>query len=102
MQIIVHVLEGEIWGSGKNIEDRKEIGQTPIIFRKKFLGLNGKIEVYELHQVGVRKVGKNFDVFAESNKGIQAIKHKTKEIYGVLFHPKVRNKSLILNFSTLN
>src|SRR3989338_3023769 len=28
----------------------------------------------------------------------QAIKHETGEIYGVLFHPEVRNKELILYF----
>jgi GMP synthase (glutamine-hydrolysing) len=94
MQIIA-----KIFAEGKNILDRTEIGMTPIKFEKEFLGISeGNFECYELHQVGIIKVGKNFDVYAKSNKGIQAIKHKRKQIYGVLFHPEVRNKNLIINF----
>jgi len=99
MQITTHFFDGQIWGSGKKIDNRKEIGQTPVIFKKEFLGLKGNINAYELHQVGIRKVRKNFDIFAQSNKGLQAIKHKSKEIYGVLFHPEVRNKELISSFA---
>jgi anthranilate/para-aminobenzoate synthase component II len=29
---------------------------------------------------------------------VQAVKHQTKEIYGVLFHPEVRQKEMIANF----
>jgi anthranilate/para-aminobenzoate synthase component II len=38
-----------------------------------------------------------FDIFSKT-KYVQAIKHKTKPFYGVLFHPEVRNKGLIEKF----
>jgi GMP synthase (glutamine-hydrolysing) len=39
-----------------------------------------------------------FDIFCEGNGVVQAVKHKERPIYGVLFHPEVRNKNLILEF----
>ncbi len=64
-----------------------------------FLGLNGEFKVYHLHNNYV-KLPKNFINFSENNKNKipQAIRHKQKEIYGVLFHPEVRQKHLIRNF----
>lgn len=98
MQIIVRIFRGRIALKGKKIFNRTEIGMTSIVFKKEFLGLNGKEQVYELHQAGILNDGNKFNIFAASNKGVQAIKHKTKKIYGVLFHPEVRQKDLIINF----
>ena len=39
-----------------------------------------------------------FDVLAESKYCPQAIKHKEKPYFAVLFHPEVRNKKIIENF----
>ena len=93
MQILVRLFDGEL----SKIE-KIEIGQTQIDFEKNFLGVSGKQKVYFLHKLGVRKIGKNFDVYAKSDKGIAAIKHKSKKIYGVLFHPEVYNREIIENF----
>ncbi|HII85303.1 TPA: hypothetical protein HA273_01700 [Candidatus Bathyarchaeota archaeon] len=41
---------------------------------------------------------KDFEVLATSEKCVQAIKHKSKNIYGVLFHPEVRNQEIIRRF----
>ena len=104
MQVLAteKIMGGEIWGSGKNIKERTEIGMTVANFSKEFLGIEkGSREIYSLHQVGVRKVRKYFEVYAVSNKGIQAIKHKKKPFYGVLFHPEVRNKKMVVNFCNL-
>jgi len=81
------------------LKKQQEIGLTKINFEKEFLGLNGSVEVYELHNYSVES--KDFNVIAKSNYCIQAIKHKTKPLYGVLFHPEVRNKDLLLNFANL-
>ena len=81
------------------LKKQQEIGLTDINFKKEFLGLNGKIQVYELHNFYTES--KEFDLFAYSKNCIQAIKHKTKPFYGVLFHPEVRTKSLIKNFTEL-
>mgnify|MGYP001570617223 CR=1 FL=1 len=94
MQIIIKMFGGRI------IFHREEIGFHNVKFTKEFLGVGGKISAYELHRFGVKKIRKNFIPYATSNKGIQAIKHRTKKIYGVLFHPEVRNKDIIANFCT--
>ncbi len=83
---------------GGLILDEKEIGLFEEKFTKDFLGIVGKKEVYHLH-------GKYIDFFdlpefGVLNKGSmpQCVKHISLPIYGVLFHPEVRNKELIQNF----
>lgn len=98
MQILVAIYGGQIFGEGRNVKDKLEIGFVTAVFKKTFFGLVDNVQTYNLHQLGVGKIGKYFEIFATSNEGIQAIKHKEKPIYGVLFHPEVRNKNLILEF----
>ncbi len=94
MQIIGLVFNGKI-------QKKTEIGFYDEILKKEFLKLNNSIKVYSLHNyyVNFNKL-KNFEIF---NKGKipQAVKHKEKEIYGVLFHPEARQKDLIKNFCLL-
>ena len=86
---ILHLIYG-----GKKIKNKK-IGQVRITFKKEFLGLKGYREVYNLHQYYISS--KEFNI---SNKR-QTSKHHNKELYGVLFHPEVRNKDLITKFVKL-
>lgn len=65
------------------LKKKKEIGLKKLLLKKEFLGLKGEKQVYHLH---------NFQVLPETWR------HKTKEIYSVLFHPEVRNKNLVVNF----
>ena len=75
------------------------IGEEVVMFDEEFLGIKkGKLKTYQLHQLSMGYIKKEFKICAKSNSGIQAIKHKTKGIYGVLFHPEVRNKELISYF----
>jgi GMP synthase-like glutamine amidotransferase len=61
------------------------------------LGLfSSKFAAYELHNFSI-KPSEDFEVLAKS-KCVQAIKHKEKKIYGVLFHPEVRNKEILEKF----
>lgn len=92
MQIIVDYFKGELY-------EEKEIGFKEITFTKDFLGFKGKLKAYLLHKISVKSMD-SFKVYAYSNnlKIIQAIKHKNKPFYGVLFHPEVRNKKLIEKF----
>ncbi len=54
-------------------------------------------QVYNLHNNSVT-LPKNFIKLNTQLTQISAFKHKSKNIYGVLFHPEVRNKELIKNF----
>lgn len=84
---------------GGELKNSFAVGLDKINFEEKcFFGLKGKVEIYQLHQLGFKKVGRNFEKLAISNFGIQVIKHKKKPFYGVLFHPEVRNKSMITEF----
>ncbi len=91
-QIIGSIFDG-------SLEPHQEIGFYFEKFKKPFLGLIGNQEVYHLHNTSVL-FSKSFERFTHS-KIIQAVKHNEKEIYGVLFHPEVRQKELILNFVKL-
>lgn len=84
---------------GGALENETEIGFFKENFLKNFLGLNGEIEVYHLHNNSV-KFSKDFESFTDS-KIYQAVKHKTNPFYGVLFHPEVRQKNLISEFAKL-
>jgi len=78
------------------LKKQQEIGITEVNFNKNLFGFFGLKEVYELHNFYVES--KMFDTIATSKNCPQAVKHKNKSFYGVLFHPEVRNKELILNF----
>jgi len=93
MQIIGLVFNGKL-------KKETEIGHFIENFKKDFLGLKGKQEVYHLHNYYVKFLSKDFNFFTDGEI-VQAVKHKDKEIYGVLFHPEVRQKDLIKNFCLL-
>jgi len=91
MQVIGLIFSGKLM-------KKTEIGFYHESFNN-FLGLNGEQEVYHLHNNYV-KFSSDFEENTKS-KVNQAVKHKEKEIYGVLFHPEVRQKDLIINFCSL-
>ena len=98
MQII-----GRVFGGKKG--HKTEIGFFKEFFDNDFLGMSaGQIaEVYHLHNYHIYFSSmKDFNVYSISDEDVsQAVKHKTKEIYGTLFHPEVRQKKLISNFCSL-
>ena len=59
-----------------------------------------EIEVYHIHNNFI-SLPESFEEYTFSEIP-QAIKHKQKEIYGVLINPEVRNKDLIKKFAALN
>ena len=95
------VKELDIKNDFKHILKKKtEIGFYKEFFEKEFLGLKGEPEVYHLHNnyIDFSRL-KNFEVFSKSGNVVQAVKYKDKNIYGVLFHPEVRNKEMIVRFA---
>jgi GMP synthase-like glutamine amidotransferase len=94
MQIIGNVFGGKVL-------KKTEIGFYIENFYLDFLGLHGEHGVYHLHNNYIHfKKLKKFRIYC-GDFIPQAIKHKEKEIYGVLFHPEVRQKMMILNFCKL-
>ena len=57
----------------------------------------GNFKGYNLHNCSVNECD-TFKVLAKSENSIQAVKHKFKEIYGISFHPEVRNQEVVRNF----
>lgn len=88
---------------GGRFGQKTEIGFYREDFFNSFLGLAGEQEVYHLHNNFVDfSRCTELDYFAVSKLDIlQAFKHKTKPHYGVLFHPEVRQKEMIINFIKL-
>jgi GMP synthase-like glutamine amidotransferase len=64
--------------------------QTNVLFSSRF-------SAYTLHNFSIES-GDAFDLIAESAQCIQAIKHKQRDVYGVLFHPEVRNPDILKRF----
>ena len=74
-----------------------QIGMAEIATLKENPLFQGDFKAYVLHNYSVAP-SKTFDVLAESSKCIQAVKHRQKNIYGVLFHPEVRNQEILKCF----
>jgi len=100
MQIIGMVFGNSSQNFISLFRNKSEIGFFNEKFEDSFLGLCGEQEVYHLHNNYVKFNSREFKIY---NKGLipQAVKHKHKEIYGVLFHPEVRQKELIKKFVDL-
>ncbi|HLN88624.1 MAG TPA: hypothetical protein VK253_01005 [Candidatus Binatia bacterium] len=77
-----------------------QIGMTEITTIKDNPLLQGKFKAYALHNFSVSP-SQTFEILAESTKCIQAVKHKQKNIYGILFHPEVRNQEILRRFLQL-
>lgn len=90
MQII-----GAVFGS--DVGRCREIGMTDVETVGKNPLFTGRFSAYELHNLVV-DVPRDFCVLAKSKKCVQGMKHNSKEIYGVLFHPEVRNREIIERF----
>ncbi|MBU7044063.1 MAG: hypothetical protein HXS47_10770 [Theionarchaea archaeon] len=58
------------------------------------------ISAFELHTHGIT-LPQQFVTIACSTSCIQGIKHREKDMYGILFHPEVRNQHIIQEFLNL-
>ena len=94
----MHILTS-IFGRSALI-DNIEVGfvEVSTLASNKLFG--GKFQAYNLHNYSVQDCEK-FKILATSENSIQAVKHVGKEIYGISFHPEVRNETVISNFLKL-
>jgi GMP synthase (glutamine-hydrolysing) len=74
-----------------------QIGMAEITTLKTNMLFQGDFKAYTLHNFSVEP-SQTFETLAQSTKCIQAIKHKQKNIYGVLFHPEVRKQEILQRF----
>jgi GMP synthase-like glutamine amidotransferase len=77
-----------------------QIEMTEITTLKDNPLFRGAFKAYALHNYSVES-SQTFEALAQSAKCIQAIKHKQKDMYGVLFHPEVRNQEILTRFMQL-
>ena len=82
---------------GCSLKKCNEIGMTKIKDIKKNRFFSTVFEAYELHNYALN-VSNKFEILGKSDKCVQAIKHKSKEFYGFLFHFETRNKHFIDGF----
>lgn len=89
---------------GGELKKGNEIGFFREKFDEEFLGLKGEVEVYHLHNNYI-EFGDNWSPVRDDPAGpdffsgadfVQVA--RWKNFYGVLFHPEVRNKEMILEF----
>ncbi len=60
----------------------------------------GGFKAYALHSLTIEP-SETFVALAKSDQCIEAVKQKDKPIYGVLFHPEVRNPQILSRFVQL-
>jgi GMP synthase-like glutamine amidotransferase len=82
---------------GANLTKQKEIGMVQVHLLEPNLLIKEDLNAYGLHGNALENLDQ-FDVLAMSKDLIQAFKHKKKDIYGIMFHPEVRNHQIIENF----
>jgi GMP synthase-like glutamine amidotransferase len=85
---------------GEPLKPCLQVGMTEIATLKENSLFEGNFKAYALHNFSV-ELSPNFDVLAKSTKCVQAVKHKRKDVYGVLFHPEVRNAEILQKFVKL-
>ena len=82
---------------GGRVEKCLEIGMTEIVTSKENVLFSSTFKVYALHNYALVPSAE-FEVLAESESCVHAIRHRYKDLYGVLFHPEVRNKEFVERF----
>ncbi len=89
MQVVATVFGGEIVPKPKiGLDEIEIIKETPL------LGPPREIEGYHLHNFGVT-LPPGFDLVAGRPGQIEAFRHAKMPIYGIIFHPEVRNRWII-------
>jgi GMP synthase-like glutamine amidotransferase len=78
-----------------------QIGMAEISTLKENPLFQDNFKAYTLHNYSVES-NQNFETLAKSTGCIQAVKHRQKNVYGVLFHPEVRNQEILKSFVKLN
>lgn len=82
---------------GARLVPGKEIGMVPIEPVTDNPLITEPMEVYGLHKYDLRDLDE-FQVLARSARCVQAISHRQRPIYGIVFHPEVRRGGVVSRF----
>ncbi|RPJ53262.1 MAG: hypothetical protein EHJ95_02570 [Methanobacteriota archaeon] len=95
-------MEAIALAGGLPLVETAEIGMTPIQVTGHDPIFDGKdtFEAYSLHHLAVC-VSPPFETLATSVACVQAIRHSVLPLYGVMFHPEVRNEWVVTRFVEL-
>ena len=81
----------------EQIVDQEEIGMINVQTKIHNSLIDGDFQAYNMHKFSIDEVN-SFNILAKSKKTIQMISHKTLNVFGVSFHPEVRNEQIVTNF----
>ncbi len=82
---------------GAKLKKCLSIGMTAITATRQNSLFSGNFTAYTLHNFSI-EASDMFEVLAESSQCIQAFKHRERNVFGVLFHPEVRNPEILQRF----
>lgn len=82
---------------GCKLVANREIGIIDIKTISKNKLCNGNFQAFSLHNYSISETSK-LQILATSSKAPQVVKIHNLPIYGVSFHPEVRNETIISNF----
>jgi GMP synthase (glutamine-hydrolysing) len=87
---------------GGTIQSQPSIGlkKFEIFTNSNLLGEPRTIEGYHLHNFGVT-IPEGFMLIAGSPEAVIAFQHDQRQIYGIIFHPEVRNRWILEKFANL-
>ena len=95
MQVLVRAYGGEVHPvTGIGMAEQQVVAPDPLLAGK------DRFPAFELHRLSVAPPP-SFRVLAVSPSGVQIIRHQERPVYGVMFHPEVRNEWLIRRFLSL-
>jgi len=73
------------------------IGMTEITTLRVNILFSATFRAYTLHNFSIEPA-EEFEILAESTQCVQAVKHRQRNVYGLLFHPEVRNREILQRF----
>ena len=90
-----HQLIAKVYGSEVSTSDTESYAQVKININNDenlFKGLSPEMDVWSSHKDEVKTIPNEFEVLASSDLcDIESMKHKSKDIYGIQFHPEVHH-----------
>lgn len=94
-QILVKLFGGEVTpGEGDEIgmKEVRTVVPNPLC--------SGTFEAYCMHRNGIRP-SHDFTIVAETDTSPQVLRHRSRPLWGVLFHPEVRQEEIVRRFLSL-